>query len=302
MLRVVFALICFPFFSMAQVGIGTTTPDAKAQLDVNSTTKGFLPPRMLQSQRLAINPSTPGLMVYQTDAPTGLYYYNGSAWIYIINSTTDVLPVINGGTGVTTSTGTGSVVLSTSPSLTTPSLGNATASSIISPIITGGSGITQTLTFKTTSGTGSTGADHIFLVGNNGATEGLRIQNNGNVGIGTSSPGATLDVKGTIRLSGATSGFVGLSTAAAAGSTTYRLPTADGTSGQFLKTSGSGVLSWASDGGATSINGLSDAKVEDGSIYLGRKPTTTSTAENNVAVGTTSLYSITTGDNNIAVG
>ena len=43
--------------------------------------------------------------------------------------TTGTLPVTSGGTGVTTSTGTGSVVLSNSPTLVTPTLGNATATS-----------------------------------------------------------------------------------------------------------------------------------------------------------------------------
>ncbi len=67
----------------------------------------------------------------------------------------------------------------------------------------------------------------------------------GNIGIGTASPGSTLDVKGTLRLSGSTSGYVGFAPAAAAGSTTYTLPDADGTSGQVLSTNGSGTLSWA---------------------------------------------------------
>jgi hypothetical protein len=71
----------------------------------------------------------------------------------------------------------------------------------------------------------------------------------GNVGIATTSPGSALDVKGTLRLSGSTSGYVGLSPAAAAGSTTYTLPSADGTTGQFLSTNGSGTLSWSSAGG-----------------------------------------------------
>lgn len=66
------------------------------------------------------------------------------------------------------------------------------------------------------------------------------------VGIGTSTPGSKLDVKGTLRLSGSSSGYVGLSPAAAAGSTTYTLPSADGTSGQYLSTNGTGTLSWAS--------------------------------------------------------
>jgi len=68
--------------------------------------------------------------------------------------------------------------------------------------------------------------------------------NGGNVGIGTASPGSALDIKGTMRLSGATSGFVGFTAAAAAGSTTYTLPTGDGTGASLLETNGAGTLSW----------------------------------------------------------
>lgn len=74
----------------------------------------------------------------------------------------------------------------------------------------------------------------------------------GNVGIKTLTPGSALDVKGTLRLSGATSGFVGFAPAAIAGDTTYTLPAADGTAGQVLTTNASGVLSWASVAGAVS--------------------------------------------------
>lgn len=53
------------------------------------------------------------------------------------------------------------------------------------------------------------------------------------------------DIQGTLKLVGASSGFVGFAPAAAAGSTTYTLPSADGASGQSLTTSGAGVLSWS---------------------------------------------------------
>jgi len=76
------------------------------------------------------------------------------------------------------------------------------------------------------------------------STEGMRLNSTG-LGIGKTA-GSALDVKGTLRLSGSTSGYVGLAPAAAAGSTTYTLPSADGTANQALVTNGSGTLSWAS--------------------------------------------------------
>ena len=66
--------------SSAQVGIGTTTPDASALLDISSTNKGLLVPRMTQTQRLAIASPAAGLLVFQTDSPSGYYFYDGSAW------------------------------------------------------------------------------------------------------------------------------------------------------------------------------------------------------------------------------
>jgi hypothetical protein len=80
------------------------------------------------------------------------------------------------------------------------------------------------------------------------SVEHMRILTNGNVGIGTTNPGSLLDVKGTFHLSGATSGYVGFTAASIAGSTTYTLPSADGTNGQVLSTNGSGTLSWSTGG------------------------------------------------------
>ena len=64
----------------AQTGIGTTTPNASAKLDINSTDKGLLIPRMTKAQRDAITLSAAanGLLVYQTDDLAG-FYVNTSA-------------------------------------------------------------------------------------------------------------------------------------------------------------------------------------------------------------------------------
>lgn len=51
-------------------------PDASAMLDVKSTTKGFLAPRMTLAQRDAIAAPATGLIIYQTDGVTGFYFYN----------------------------------------------------------------------------------------------------------------------------------------------------------------------------------------------------------------------------------
>ena len=105
--------IAFAFSNsiFSQVGIGTTTPASSAELDVTSTTKGFLPPRMTATERAAISSPAAGLMVYQSDGTSGLYYYTGIAWVYIINASGSTLPVANGGTGTTTGsiTGTGAL-------------------------------------------------------------------------------------------------------------------------------------------------------------------------------------------------
>ena len=59
-----------------------------------------------------------------------------------------------------------------------------------------------------------------------------------------------------IQLVGSSSGYVGLKGAAAAGSTTYTLPAADGSSGYALTTDGAGTLSWAAAGGNVTTKGL----------------------------------------------
>jgi hypothetical protein len=65
--------------SFAQnVGIGTTTPDSSAALDITSSSKGLLIPRLTLAQR----PTSPanGLLYFQTDNTPGIYIFNGTSW------------------------------------------------------------------------------------------------------------------------------------------------------------------------------------------------------------------------------
>ena len=79
-------ILCLLIYAAnAQVGIGTTSPDASSRLDVVSTTKGMLVPRMTSAQKSAISSPASGLLVYQTDGTAGFYYYNGSAWVILTN-------------------------------------------------------------------------------------------------------------------------------------------------------------------------------------------------------------------------
>ena len=64
--------------------IGGTSLNASAQLQVDSTTQGFLPPRMTNGQRTAISSPAVGLIVYCTDATEGLYVYKSTGWTFVI--------------------------------------------------------------------------------------------------------------------------------------------------------------------------------------------------------------------------
>ena len=67
--------------SVAQVGINTETPDASAALDISSTTKGLLIPRMTNAQRQAISNPAAGLQVFVTDFDGGRFmFYDGTEW------------------------------------------------------------------------------------------------------------------------------------------------------------------------------------------------------------------------------
>ena len=66
--------------SNVRIGSGTAAADTSAKLQVDSTTQGFLPPRMTDAERDAITSPAPGLMVYDT-SNNQMNYWNGTTWI-----------------------------------------------------------------------------------------------------------------------------------------------------------------------------------------------------------------------------
>lgn len=66
------------------VGVGVLINNASAKVQIDSTTQGFLPPRMTNAQRTAIATPAVGLMVYCTDATEGLYIYKSTGWTFVI--------------------------------------------------------------------------------------------------------------------------------------------------------------------------------------------------------------------------
>ena len=90
-------LIALSFNTIAQVGIGTSNPHASAALEIKSTSKGFLFPRMTKVARDAISSPATGLTIYCTDCSTSgggvLQVYNVSNW----EDLNDFVPASTGG-------------------------------------------------------------------------------------------------------------------------------------------------------------------------------------------------------------
>lgn len=78
---VLIALLSNQKIVYSQVGINTTTPDPSAALDIFSTDKGVLIPKLTQNEKDAIANPAVGLLIFQIDNTSGFYYYTGTSWI-----------------------------------------------------------------------------------------------------------------------------------------------------------------------------------------------------------------------------
>ncbi len=72
-------LTCLPAFAQVSISVSNSNPDSSAMLDIQSSNKGMLVPRMTTAQRNSISNPATGLLVFDTDTG-GFWFYAGSTW------------------------------------------------------------------------------------------------------------------------------------------------------------------------------------------------------------------------------
>ena len=143
-----FAALLVTALSFSQVGIGTTTPKASAQLDVTSTNKGFLPPRLTYDQKTAIDSPVAGLLIWCSDCGT-----NGESQVY------------NGTTWTNISGTTASFAKPSAPTISGATASNAKATVSFDPASNGGSAILDYTVTSTPEGLTATGSSPLLVTG-----------------------------------------------------------------------------------------------------------------------------------------
>ena len=252
------AILLFGATARAQQGIAVNAngaaPDPSAILDVQSTSKGMLVPRMSATQRTGIPAPVAGLLVYDTDS-NAFFFRTATAWTKIASgnlmaapetdpqvssSTTNKVPRWNGttltdgaiydngtnvGIGISNTTVPLQVAAPQGIIRLESSSDNATFLEEATPYAAWRIGQNKPTD-------NPTAADGFYIYGgtyNSPATR-MYIKTNGNVGIGNTNPGQKLDVSGTTKTTnlqvtaGATTGYV--LTSDAAGNATWQAASA----------------------------------------------------------------------------
>lgn len=191
------------------INAGGAAPDSSAMLDVSARDKGILIPRMTAAQRLAIINPANGLIVFQTDATSGIYIYSSGSnlWQRLSYDTpNDLASVLAQGSdasgdsiynlailGVGTSTPQGKLEVAGDGSLVGGlRVSGTTTATVGASIYLDGASKDWTIT-ATNSGSGA-GSDKLVFRDYTNGLDRLTIDDVGNVGVGTTNPSTKLTV------------------------------------------------------------------------------------------------------------
>jgi uncharacterized protein (TIGR02145 family) len=152
---VLLMLLIVATIAQAQVGIGTETPNASAILDVSSTTRGLLFPRMTTTQRDAIASPSAGLVIFNTTSNC-LNMFTGAIWNELCGTATQGLVATLSCTPTDNGTPTANTAASSVSSVFSYTGGNNLTHNGQTVTSTGVTGLTATLTSGTMSSAGGT--------------------------------------------------------------------------------------------------------------------------------------------------
>lgn len=224
----------------------TLTASASALVELKSTEKGFLVPRMTEEQKNAVNSPQQGLLIYQTNVDTGFYVYKGAAWEQIGGSSGAVTSVSGTG-GRITSTGGATPIIDID--------GTYSGQTSISTLGTISTGTWQGTTIAVLNGgtgtTTSTGTGNVVLSDNPAFTQ-FQATHAAFTGFIPTSFGSGNSWEGALRFYNAGNlNGVNITVPTGADEWQLTLPANNGSANQFLQTDGNGITSWATAGSGT---------------------------------------------------
>ena len=283
--------------ALAQIGIGTKTPAPSAALEVSSTTnnKGILIPRLTATQKDAIASPAEGLLVYQTTAPIGFYYYTGGAW-KLMAIQTDLASKVDKVNGKDLSSNDYTTTEKTKLlAITGTNTGDQTT-------ITGNAGTaTKLASPRTINGVAFDGTANITVTADAGTLTGSFTKditvNSVNIGRGNGENGSNTRIGGQA-LNSNTLGYqnVAIGDASLSNNTTGGRNNAIGTNALFKNTTGSENTAIGTSALENNTNGNRNLAIGQQTLF------TNTEGVKNVALGYIPLYSNTTGSNNNAIG
>jgi hypothetical protein len=283
--------------AIAQIGIGTKTPAPSAALEVTSSTnnKGILIPRVTATQKDAIASPAQGLLVYQTTAPIGFYYYTGTSW-KLMAIQTDIASKVDKVDGKDLSSNDYTTAEKTKlAAITGTNTGDQTT-------ITGNAGTaTKLASPRTINGVAFDGTANITVTADAGTLTGSFTKditvNSVNIGRGNGENESNTRIGGQA-LNSNTLGYqnVAIGDASLSKNTTGGRNNAIGTNALFKNTTGSENTAIGTFALENNTNGNRNLAIGHQTLF------TNTEGIKNVALGYVPLYSNTTGSNNNAIG